>query len=295
MKLDLNLLRVFDILMEVRSVSRAADRLGLTQSAISHALGRLRRQLDDPLFTRGPGGLQPTRRAIDIAPQIRDGIALLNETVAPSTFDVAETTRSFTFSAGSYFCVTLMPRVIQRARVEAPHAQVRIIAPTNEFVAGLDDGTIDIALGGFRQFPARYTRTRLFSETMVWVGRAGDPVDLAQRPRLAITRPPIRALGEDPLIEQSLVEQFSDPGAPTPVAIHDVLSAGALVANSDLVTLLPRHLTDLIRGRSKIAILGPSDVPEWEMSMLWPTRLATDPAHVWLRGLVMDAAAELDG
>ena len=91
MKLDLNLLRVFDILMEVHSVSRAADRLGLTQSAVSHALARLREQLDDPLFVRARGGLIPTARAREIAPKVREGLASLRDAVSHPGFDPAST------------------------------------------------------------------------------------------------------------------------------------------------------------------------------------------------------------
>ena len=76
-ELDLNLLRVFDTLFEMRSVTRAAGKLGLTQSAVSHALRRLRDALDDPVFVRAPGGLQPTARAIEIAPGVREGLAQL--------------------------------------------------------------------------------------------------------------------------------------------------------------------------------------------------------------------------
>jgi DNA-binding transcriptional LysR family regulator len=298
-KLDLNLLRVFDILMEVRSVSRAADRLGLTQSAVSHALGRMRQHFGDPLFTRRGNGLEPTARAVEMATRVRDGIALLSETIAPRRFDPSETTRSFTISASSYFCVTLVPAVIRRILAEAPCAKVRIIAPGDAFVAGLDNGSIDVALGSFRQFPPRFTRTHLFNETTVWVGCPGRSGDLADRPRLALTRIRYPSLGEDPLLDRGaaahleLVQLFGDPDAPIPLEVHDVLSVGALIAGSDLVTLLPRHLTDLLGPGSGLEVLEPCDAPEWDMSMLWPTRLASDPAHLWLRGLLADAAADL--
>src|ERR1700761_1266423 len=115
MMLDLNLLRLFDILMEVRSVGRAADRLGLTQSAVSHALGRLRAQVGDPLFVRGRGGLRPTARASEIAPAIRDGLARLRDAFSTPSFAPATATRVFTIGASSYFCATLLPLVIERA------------------------------------------------------------------------------------------------------------------------------------------------------------------------------------
>src|SRR3569623_925529 len=118
--MDLNLLRVFDAIFEVRSVTRTAERLGLTQSAISHALGRLRQAFGDPLFVRHPTGLQPTARAIEIAPGIREGLAQLQQALAPSPFDPATANRRFRINAGAYFCALLVPELIARARKLAP-------------------------------------------------------------------------------------------------------------------------------------------------------------------------------
>ena len=94
-EVDLNLLRVFDTLYELRSVTRAASRLGLTQSAVSHALGRLRRAIDDPLFVRAPGGLQPTARAVEMAPGVREGLVQLRGALSPTLFDPASAVRRF--------------------------------------------------------------------------------------------------------------------------------------------------------------------------------------------------------
>src|SRR5271156_3475913 len=85
--LDLNLLRVFDALVEERSVTRAGDRLGLTQSAVSHALGRLRHVMSDPLFVRRAGGVEPTSRALEIGPALHAALAQLQEALSPSGFD----------------------------------------------------------------------------------------------------------------------------------------------------------------------------------------------------------------
>src|SRR5882757_3816478 len=103
MNIDLNLLRIFDILYDERNVTRAASRLFLTQSAVSHALARLRDVLGDPLFVRIPSGLQPTVRAHQLAPRLRVSLAEIRSAVAPSMFDPATTRRRFTISAGSYF------------------------------------------------------------------------------------------------------------------------------------------------------------------------------------------------
>ena len=145
-EIDLNLLRVFDALIELRSVTRAADRLGLTQSAISHALGRLRRTVDDPLFVRQPGGLQPTARALEIAPGVRQGLTQLRGALSPLPFDPATAVRRFRISAGSYFCALLVPDLAARARARAPGISFSIVAPASDLLASLDEGAVDLAL-----------------------------------------------------------------------------------------------------------------------------------------------------
>src|SRR3954464_8171015 len=93
--LDLNLLRIFEALIEERSATRAGARLGLTQSAVSHALNRLRYAVGDPLFVRGPAGMLPTPRATEIAPRIRAGLAQLQAALTPAGFTPAEADRRF--------------------------------------------------------------------------------------------------------------------------------------------------------------------------------------------------------
>ena len=189
-KADLNLLRVFDIVMEVRSVSRAADRLGLTQSAVSHALARLREQLADPLFVRQRGGLAPTQRAYEIAPGVRDGLNRLRDAIAESGFDPGSTAHVFTISASGYFSLTLLPILLARLRDEAPHAQLRIVEPAIDLRAGFEDGSLDFAFGSFGRKPSTLSRTALFNDEMVWVGRAGSRRDdLERRPRLSLASP----------------------------------------------------------------------------------------------------------
>src|ERR1700761_1821991 len=100
--LDLNLLRVFEAMIDERSATRAGARLGLTQSAISHALNRLRYVLKDELFVRGSGGMQPTERAAEIAPRLRQALLQLQLALTPSEFVASETTRRFSLTSTEY-------------------------------------------------------------------------------------------------------------------------------------------------------------------------------------------------
>src|SRR6059058_5507235 len=106
---DLNLLRIFDVVLEERSVTRAGARLGLTQSAVSHALNRLRYMLSDELFMRGPAGMQPTPRAVEMGPQVHAALNQLQAALAPSDFDPGTSDRRFAVVTGAYASAILAP------------------------------------------------------------------------------------------------------------------------------------------------------------------------------------------
>src|ERR1700761_2637972 len=126
MNLDLNLLRVFDVLLDERSVTRTGARLGLTQSAVSHALNRLRYVLGDELFVRGPAGMQPTPRAVEMGPQVHAALNQLSAALAPSDFDPATSERRFTVVAGAYASAILAPALAGRLSETAPHCELLI-------------------------------------------------------------------------------------------------------------------------------------------------------------------------
>src|SRR4051812_30365405 len=124
---DLNLLRVFDVLLEERNVTRAGARLGLTQSAVSHALNRLRYSLNDELFVRGPSGMQPTPRALEMGPQVHAALNQLQAALATPDFDPRPSERRFTVAAGVYACGVLAAPLVSRLAEEAPLSELAIV------------------------------------------------------------------------------------------------------------------------------------------------------------------------
>ncbi len=308
---DLNLLRVFDALIDLRSVTRAADRLGLTQSAISHALGRLRRSLNDPLFVRRPGGLQPTARALEIAPGIRQGLTQLRGALAPTPFDPATAVRRFRISAGSYFCTLLVPDLAARARARAWGISFSIVAPASDLLASLDEGAIDLALGAFGKAPQRLMRELLFREELVWVARADSPIvkrpselrDLPPERRLDIAAGrPFRGHGsyasEGGLERRVVAAAMAEETAPDEeghVTLYDVPTAIATVAATDLVALVPRRLVSKVAAPERIAIIETRAQSGLDMAMLWHGRLAEDAGLAWLRALVRECLGKGDG
>jgi DNA-binding transcriptional LysR family regulator len=315
--LDLNLLRVFEALIEERSATRAGTRLGLTQSAISHALNRLRYVLKDELFVRGPEGMQPTERAAEIAPRLRQGLLQLQLALAPSEFVPQQTDRRFTIACTEYAGAVIIPAFVARLREKAPHASLSIL-PSNQGVAEtLRCGHADLAIGSFRRFPDWFECEPLLLEKRVWVLSAANPTAreeltlerLAELPHLVVA-----ATGED---ERAIEGYVVDHGVERLVTRSDAgvlqgalaarglrrniavttphfLAALAAVSQSDIAALLPQRLATAFMGRYGLALFEPPYAsPPFEVMSMWHRENGDQPAIVWLRALLREVAAEL--
>src|SRR5215470_8079302 len=162
--LDLNLLRVFDAVMEERSVLRASQKVFLSQSAVSHSLARLRELLGDELFIRTTTGMQPTARALAMAPLIREAWSSLEAAIGLPKFEPRKSSRRFTIAVSDFVTVVMMPRLLDLMREEAPLVDL-IFRPDNriDLVEQIDLGQIDAAIGTFADKPARFRSTPLFA------------------------------------------------------------------------------------------------------------------------------------
>ena len=150
--LDLNLLRVFDVLLEERSVTRAGARLGLTPSAVSHALSRLRYHLGDELFQRDRQGMQPTRKALEIGPSLHAALGQLQSALTPADFEPAVSDHRFSVVAGAYACAVLMPaRLSPNCRPRRPACRV-----ADHRESTRPDRTARQRSGGFRGLGVRF-------------------------------------------------------------------------------------------------------------------------------------------
>jgi len=316
-QLDLNLLRVFDALIEERSVTRAGERLGLTQSAISHALNRLRYALADDLFVRGPEGMRPTERATGIAPRLRQGLLQLQLALVPGDFVPAETNRRFTLNCTEHAATVLVPGIIARLRAEAPNAALRIL-PSNMGVAeNLRSGRADLAIGSFRRVPEWFAVEPIMRETRVWVVSADNPIatetltleQLAALPHLVFV-----ATGED---ENAVDGYVVDHGLERLVTRRDIgafqsalaaqglrrsimattpslLSVLAAVSQSDLAALMPRRLATGFTGPYRLKLFEPPyPSPPAEIMALWHRDYGEQPAISWLRRIVREVAASV--
>ena len=310
--LDLNLLRVFDALAEERSVTRAGERLGLTQSAVSHALNRLRYALEDELFLRSPDGMTPTPRALEIWPDLRRGLVQLQHALAPTEFSPADADRVFTLSASAYVGEVLLPQAASRIRDLAPQIQLNIRGADPALGEALETGRIDLAVGAFGRISDVFARESLFDESLIWVVRADHPA--AQEPvtarmleklPLVLLAPgarPRAASERDGRLIEPLVMWDELASEQTPlgrgarqrikVVVDNTQTALAIVAASDMAALVPRRLA---LSRSQALGLKLVDLPgepraPTAIDTIWRADRTAHPALIWLRGILRDAA-----
>jgi len=308
-RLDLNLLRVFDVLLQERNATRAGARLGLSQSAVSHALGRLRYALDDDLFVRDPRGLKPTPRALEIGPQVNSALAQLQAAFAPSSFDPATTERRFVLMAGAYTCGVLVPRLVERMAREAPNAGLVISEFGPDILEQMDGRRADFVIGAFTSGPARLVQEVLLTEHLVWVVRGENPLPsgpinletLVSVPHVVIARSRTDVSGgmtipgswEDPDAFESELAALGLKrriGVTTP----DTYSAVSVVRQSDMAALLPARMANLTKQTGLLRVLEPPYVsPKVELGLIYLADRMADPAMVWMRDLLRQVAGEV--
>jgi DNA-binding transcriptional LysR family regulator len=174
---DLNLFRVFDAIMLHRSVRKASKALSVTPSAVSHALNRLRQTIDDELFVLGERGMEPTRRALELAAAVRDGLESFELALSTKPFVPMEAVRTFRIAASDNTSVVILPALVKRLSKNAPQVDLRIF-PLNrlDVVRELENGQIDLVIGWFGDLPAGMRRATLYREEEVIVVRAGHPL-----------------------------------------------------------------------------------------------------------------------
>ena len=313
--LDLNLLRVFDVMLEERNVTRAGARLGLSQSAVSHALNRLRYALNDELFVRGPSGMHPTARAMEMGPQVHAALMQLQTAVAPGDFTPGASERRFVLAAGTFSCAVLTPPLVAGLAAAAPLAELAIEPYTAEVFDRLDAHRIDFIVGGVLTAPARFAHEVIIRETMAWVVRVDHPLarlerveldDLVAYPHVVIaagrqgfeevaerrgivTRSNWEEAGafETALTVQGLTRRIG-------VTVPDSYAAVAVVARSDMVTLIPRRLALLSAQRGGLMLIEPPyQSPSVNISLICLKDRLADPGVAWLLELIRKTAADL--
>ncbi len=297
---DLNLLVTLDVLLAEGSVARAARRLRLSPSAMSRQLARLREATGDPLLVRAGRGLVPTPRALALRERIGPLVDEASAVLRPDErLDLARLQRTFTLRTRDGFVANFGAELVARVEQAAPGVRLRFVQKADRDGAPLREGRVDLETGVVTPGTSPELRTQaLFQDRFVAVVRAGHPL-LAGRSagRVRVTAERYAAARHVGISRQSqhpgpIDGQLALLGLARDVVaqVEDWASALALARASDLVASVPeRHTSRLREGLRSFPL--PLELPPITVAMLWHPRQEADPAHRWLRGVVLQACA----
>jgi DNA-binding transcriptional LysR family regulator len=315
---DLNLFRVFDAVMQQRSVSRAAKALSVTPSAISHSLSRLREAIGDELFVPGLSGMQPTPRAIELASDIRSGLQNFHSALLTKPFVPERAVRTFRIAASDHVAMLVLPRLIQRLAETAPNIDLRIFPLSRlDAVRQLEGDRLDLLIGWLGELPDTVHRSSLYREQEAMVVRVGHPLTkgkiskrkIFQFPHVVVEMTGTEEHEKDGFLddegvfrrvwcERALLE-FEDKNVSLLVGRAAVCvpyfgAVAPILEMTDLVATLPRRLAVWLAKRNSIVLLKlPYKPIAFEMEMVWHDRLECDPGFRWIREALASSAAEL--
>jgi DNA-binding transcriptional LysR family regulator len=315
-RVDLNLFRVFDAVMQQRSVSRAAKALSVTPSAISHSLSRLRDAIGDELFVPGVSGMQPTPRAVELYSNIRTGLQNFHSALMTKPFVPARAIRTFRIAASDYVSVLVLPGLIKRLAETAPNIDLRIFPLSRlDAVRNLEGDRLDLLIGWFGRLPDTLHRSSLYEEQEAMVVRRGHPLTKAritkqrlfQFPHVVVEMTGTEEHEKDGFlddegvsrrvwIERALLEfqdkQVSLAGRAA-VCVPYFAAVVPMLEVTDMVATLPRRLALRLAERDSIVLLKlPYNPITVEVEMVWHERVGSDPGFRWIREVLASSAAE---
>jgi DNA-binding transcriptional LysR family regulator len=298
----MNLLLVFDALLEQRSVTRAAKSLGLTQAGVSHALARLRQILGDDLFVRAKGGMQPTARALALATPLTDALSRLNLALVPSEFDPAQSTETFRVLASDYFTTLVLPKLVNRIQHEAPFVDLRIVPNSyGEIRELIETGEIDFAAGIFKNrmkfsLGPQCESLTLFEDSYVCVMRRDHPLAGKRISRTAYLA------GKHILFSPTGNAEFGVERYLRPLGVQrrislimsHYLAAPVILRNSDLILTISGRMARFYAETFGLLTLPlPIDLPPTPVQLTWNSRFNNYPPYTWFRSVVSDISGAL--
>lgn len=295
--IDLNLLVVFDLLYQEQNTQRVALRLGITQPAVSHALKRLRRLLDDELFERTSHGLQPTPRASQLHPGIADALARMNDTLNLSgDFNPALSERTFHLNMTDIGEIVFLPRLLQHLSQQAPGVSLNTVRRhDSDLKYELEEGQIDLAIGLIPQLGAGFYQQRLFVQRYVCLMRDDHPLAAGSFSLEDFRSAPHAVVVAQGTGHGIIEAQLAHAGVVRPVrlTLPHFAAVPYIVSSSDLIVTVTKKLAEATCDRfGLIAREHPLAFPEIPINLFWHRRFHQDPGNRWLRGLMFEMFSE---
>jgi DNA-binding transcriptional LysR family regulator len=293
---DLNLLLVFEAVLRKRSVTKAAEELGLSQPAMSHALNRLRGRLKDRLFVRSSEGMMPTPRAQQLAEPIRRALADLQRSLDPEDFIPETADRGFTIAVNNGAAIVLGGVISGDCRVVAPGVRLAVWPSANMDVPEmLERGNLDLALVSRPAQGARFSSQVLVEDPCVAVMRRGHPLAQGGLDLDAFVAASHLRISSSDQDLSFVDEELRTRGLARTIMLEaPYLSAGAILTQSDMMAIMERRVAEALR-RAYAIELAPLPIPSAILRcvMVWHSRFDDHPAHRWLRNTIIASAATL--
>ena len=293
LSLDLQLLRVFEAMLELRSTTQVAERLAMSQPSVSHGLNRLRTMVGDPLFTRVGNSMRPTPRALELASPVRRILeTLAREVFTPTTFDPVRARRDFTLCMTDIGELHYLPRLLEKAQAAAPGITFRVVPVSHDRLeVALEDGAVDLAVGHFPDLSKdRFYQQQLSTSSFVCVARRGNPhIDgpltleaYLQAPHVGVSTH-IRSLD---VLNRTLDLKGYATRMHVKLRVAHILTLLHIVQNSDLIATVPTEAAEQLETSGQVCAHAlPFDTPQFALRQHWHERFHQDPASQWLRSL----------
>lgn len=296
--LDLNLLLVFDAVYCERSISRAAQKLHLSQPTVSNALARLRQRLADPLFERSAQGMAPTPRAKKLADPIRQALNVLEQGLRDDgAFDFANSTREFVVAVEDYGETVIVPRFVKWLAGVAPQISIRIRPEASaQLKAELREGSVDLALDYFALTDPSYRSKAVLTETLKSLSRRDHPT-LQERlsldlflalPHVVLSAP----ANAQPMIDLALAKRGLQRHVA--VSVPHFISMPLMVQATDMICTLPARMAHLYADNFRLRLHAvPLRIPQFPVYLMWHKSIEADAGHQWFRSHLMEFCQRL--
>lgn len=289
--LDLNVLVVFDAMLEHQSVTRAGQALNLSQPAMSAALAKMRLQLGDPLFVRTGHGMRPTPRALQLSEPVKKILEMVRlDVLQQPAFDPASAQRVFTIITPDIGETVFMPKILSHMAVHAPRIAIRSVAMSSEGAGeALELGRADLAIGYFPDLakPGFYQQ-RLFKNTFVCMVRADHPRihdSLTMADFMAESHALVRPAGRTHLFERFL--EAKNIKLDIRVELSQFASLLTIISSTDLIATVPRDIGHVFASLARVRLLDPPlKPPSFHLMQHWHTVVNTDSSNIWLRQMI---------
>lgn len=295
--LDLNLLVVLDDLLRTGSTTETASRLGRTQSAVSHALGRLRATMGDPLFVRAGATLRPTALAEQMAAPLADVIAGADALLRRSgpAFDPARLSRTFVVAGTDFIELLALPHLLPLLRREAPDVDVQTRVLGDDVERSIAARDVDVAVGTRFRALAGIHESKVFDDRFVVLLREGHPATrrLSLATYLALDHTVVTPRGRPGSIIDDCLAQLGAGRRRVVLRLPHFVSAALLVSRTDLVVTAPSAFAHAMTRLAPLTVSPlPFDVPDFTFSMIFGAHTARDPGQRWFRDKLADALRE---